>query len=152
MILSRRRSQLMCLSAILTGILTLNGSPSFADDPPPQDPTLSPSGGSSSSAVVADEDTWAAVTAVIQLLYPGSDYDTTCYYALVEFNLLPPAPPPPPPPPPCEDTCDAPVVATADQWQEAVEYVELFVPCADEQSLEFYILMWFNYLPPESCS
>lgn len=152
----------------LTAVLLLAPSPAYGDDPMPMDPTLSPSGPNSGNPVVATEDAWDYAVAEIYAIYGETDYQTTCYYALMLFNLLPPdagpsttacAPPScptpnctPPGPPACPPPSNCPpitFVATPDQWAQAWAYISQFFPGGlDEATFEYYALAWFSLTPP----
>ncbi len=169
-----RMRQLLARSTGLVGlvaVLFLVPAPAYGDDPMPMDPTLSTSGPSSGNPVVATDEAWDQAVALIDAMYGDTDYQTTCYYALMLFNLLPPdagpsttacAPPscsPPPSAPPCQPACPPPsscapvsFVATPDQWAQAWTYiVQFFPPGLDQATFEYYALPWFSLTPP-ACS
>jgi len=151
------------LGLALAGIVLMcSGSAVRADNPDPQNPTFTPSGGGPSAPVIASEEAWADITALVTTLFPGSDYDTVAYYALQWYNVLPPdyAPPPPPPegPPPPEEDPPAgggeetppPTVATFEEWDAGCFYILVnYMPDATDEDLIYFMLLWFNLLPPD---
>ncbi len=144
---SRLRCRLKtCVIILLASALLISASPVSANDPPPSCPVLQPIGtlGWHSQPVAATEEQWQLAADMVNALYPDSDFTTIAFFAESWFNLLPPECTPIAPP-------DEPTIATPAEWLNATISVQMcFFPCCSmcECTLEMWVLIFYNYLPP----